>query len=174
MDLVGHLLGLCRGRATHVEPELGDRTVVGEQFGDLVEVVLKVFFSDGVGVGVGLGVMLLPVDDGEVEGELHVDLAAFVSELFHRVFPECCLLDDVVVGRLGVPHGKTVMVLRSYHDVLHACVLCGLADLRSIPFVCGHLLGFFEVFLARNAHPGLDLFWVADGLNLSLVASSEH
>ena len=172
VDPLGHALGLLGGGAAHVEPELGDRTVVGEELGELgLDGARHEFLVDGVDVPVGLGGLLRPVDDREVEGELDAELVALGGQLLHRVFAVVGLLDDVVVGRLRVPHGEAVVVLGRDHQVGHARVVDRLADGCGIE-VGGEVFGLGQVVVGGNVFPGLDLLGVTHALAVSVVVAA--
>ena len=172
VDPLGHALRLLRGGAAHVEPQFGDRAVVGEELGELgLDDGRHQFLIDGVDIAVGLGGLLRPVDDREVEGELHVALVALGGQLLHRVFAVVGLLDNVVVGRLRVPHGEAVVVFRRDHQVLHAGVVDRLADGRGIE-VGGQVFGLEQVVLSGDVLPGLDLLGVAHCLAVSVVVAA--
>ena len=165
-----HLLGLLGGGVAHVEPELGDGAVVGEELGELGlddaghhEVV------DLVAVRVGLGLLVRPVDDRVVEGQFDADLPALLGQLLHRVASEGRRLDDVVVRGLRVPHGEAVVVLRRDHHVLHARVLGGLAHVGGVPLVGRHRRGLRLVVAVGDLLPGFDLLGVAHALGPALV-----
>ena len=169
---LGHALRLLGGGAAHVEPQLGDRAVVGEELGQLgLDDGRHQVLIDGVDVAVGLGRLLGPVDDREVEGELHAELVALGRQLLHRVLAVVGLLDDVVVGRLCVPHGEAVVVFRRDHQVLHTRVVDRLADSRGIE-VRGQVLGLEQVVVGGDVFPGLDLLWVAHALAVAVVVAA--
>ena len=172
VDPLGHALRLLGGGAAHVEPQLGDRAVVGEQLGQLrLDDGRHQVLIDGVDVSVGFGGLLCPVDDREVEGELHAELVALGGQLLHRVLAVVGLLDDVVVGRLRVPHGEAVVVLRRDHQVLHTRVVDRLADGGGVE-VCGQVLGLEQVVVGGDVLPGLDLLGVAHALAVAVVVAA--
>ena len=172
VDPLGHALRLFGGGATHVEPQLGDGTVVGEQLGQLgLDDGRHQVFIDGVDIAVGLGGLLGPVDDREVEGELDAELVALGGQLLHRILAVVGLLDDVVVGRLRVPHGEAVVVLRRDHQVLHTRVVDRLADGGSVE-VRGQVLGLEQVVVGGDVLPGLDLLGVAHALAVAVVVAA--
>ena len=172
VDPLGHALRLLGGGSTHIEPQFGDRSVVGEELGELgLDDGRHQLFIDGVDIAVGLGGLLRPVDDREVEGELDAELVALGGQLLHRVFAVVGLLDDVVVGRLRVPHGEAIMVLGRNHQVLHARVVDRLTDRRGIE-VGGQVLGLQQVVLGGDVLPGLDLLGVAHTLSVTVVIAA--
>ena len=172
VDPLGHALRLLGGGAAHVEPQLGDRAVVGEELSQLgLDDGRHQVFIDGVDVAVGLGGLLRPVDDREVEGELDAELVALGRQLFHRVLAVVGLLDDVVVGRLRVPHGEAVVVLRRDHQVLHTRVVDCLADGGGVE-VRSQVLGLEQVVVGGDVLPGLDLLGVAHALAVAVVVAA--
>ena len=172
VDPLGHALRLLGGGAAHVEPQLGDRAVVGQELSQLrLDDGRHQVFIDGVDVAVGLGGLLGPVDDREVEGELDAELVALGGQLLHRVLAVVGLLDDVVVGRLRVPHGEAVVVLGRDHQVGHARVVDRLADGRGIE-VGGQVLGLGQVVVGGDVLPGLDLLGVAHALAVAVVVAA--
>ena len=172
VDPLGHALGLLGGGAAHVEPQLGDRAVVGQKLSQLgLDDGRHQVLIDGVDVAVGLGGLLRPVDDREVEGELDAELVALGRQLLHRVLAVVGLLDDVVVGRLRVPHREAVVVLRRDHQVLHTRVVDCLADGGGIE-ICGQVLGLEQVVVGGDVLPGLDLLGVAHTLAVAVVVAA--
>ncbi|SIA68473.1 Uncharacterised protein [Mycobacteroides abscessus subsp. abscessus] len=169
---LGHALRLLGGGAAHVEPQLGDRAVVGEELGQLgLDDGRHQVLIDGVDVAVGLGGLLGPVDNREVEGELDAELVALGGQLLHRVLAVVGLLDDVVVGRLRVPHGEAVVVLRRDHQVLHTRVVDRLADGGGIE-IRGQVLGLEQVVVGGDVLPGLNLLGVAHALAVAVVVAA--
>ena len=169
---LGHALRLLGGGAAHVEPQLGDRAVVGEELGQLgLDDGRHQVLVEGVDVAVGLGGLLGPVDDREVEGELDAELVALGGQLLHRVLAVGGLLDDVVVGRLRVPHGEAVVVLRRDHQVLHTRVVDRLADGGGIE-IRGQVLGLEQVVVGGDVLPGLNLLGVAHALAVAVVVAA--
>ena len=172
VDPLGHALRLLRGGAAHVEPQFGDRAVVGEELGQLwLDDGRHQFLIDGVDVAVGLRGLLRPIDDREVEGELDAELVALGGQLLHRVLAVVGLLDDVVVGRLRVPHREAVVVLRRDHQVLHTRVVDCLADGGGVE-VRGQVLGLEQVVVGGDFLPGLDLLGVAHCLPVAVVVAA--
>ena len=172
VDPLGHALRLLGGGAAHVEPQLGDRAVVGEELSQLrLDDGRHQVLIDGVDVAVGLGGLLGPVDDREVEGKLDAELVALGGQLLHRVLAVVGLLDDVVVGRLRVPHGEAVVVLGRDHQVGHARVVDRLADGRGVE-VGGEVLGLGQVVVGGDVLPGLDLLGVAHALAVAVVVAA--
>ena len=172
VDPLGHALRLLGGGAAHVEPQLGDRAVVGEELSQLrLDDGRHQVLIDGVDVAVGLGGLLGPVDDREVEGKLDAELVALGGQLLHRVLAVVGLLDDVVVGRLRVPHREAVVVLRRDHQVLHTRVVDCLADGGGVE-VRGQVLSLEQVVVGGDVLPGLDLLGVAHTLAVAVVVAA--
>ena len=76
-----------------------------------------------------------------IEAERHSTLLAGCSELFKDVAMEGRCGHNVVAADLGIKHGKTIVVLRGNHDVLHARILgelhpCICVELHWIPLLC--------------------------------------
>ena len=106
-----------------VEPDLGDRAVVRQQFGELVAVVGQVGGRAVVGRG--------PVPRREVDAEAHALSVAGVADLADdvagAVLPRAGL--DAAVGVLARPEAEPVVVLARQHDAGQAAGLGGGDDL---------------------------------------------
>ena len=177
------LVGLGGVRLAHVVPELGDLAVLAaEEFLELgMDVVHVALFVEGVGVRPRVFGLLLPVDVGEVEAELDVDLLTGLRQLEERVAVRGRLLGEVVVGRGRVPHGEAVVVLGGDEQHLHAAVLGLLAPRGRVEVGGVEGLGGGQVLFAGDAlqgdagvpgllvSPCLDLLGVAHFLLLALV-----
>lgn len=172
---LGEGAALSGGGLAHVEPDLAERAVAGEEFFELGDVEGGVRVGEQVTVALDVGAAggVMPVDGGVVDTEPKAAAGASFGELLDDVLAIGRGLNDVEVRLLRREHVEAVVVLGGDDDVLHA------GSFGESDDGVGVKLGGVEagcelgVLVARDVRVGHDLLAIALGDGLALPDATE-
>ncbi len=93
----------------------------------LITLLVQLFLIRSVAHGVDTidyELRMVPVDEGVVKADPESLSAKSADHGLQKITP-CRSIGGLILRQIAVPKAESVMVLRRYHEVLHACIRCG-------------------------------------------------
>ena len=110
------------GIGTHIKPKFGDRSIIGEQFRNLLFRKLMVLRGNKVTVmaGNGIGLWKMPINQREIHAEIDASAFAGFCQFFYEIAFAGSGIVRVIVGSCRLKHTEAVMMFGCEDDGTHS------------------------------------------------------